>query len=426
MDTVLKKKNLLYDENPRKARNIVLLLAASLTLWITGYGIVMPVMAKRLQELGAGVDVLGYMTMAFAVGQFVLSPFMGFLADRYGRKPLILVALAGTALTNVALLVAQTAFLYVLIRLVQGAIGAGLLPASMGVVGDIFPEEKRGRWTGILMGSYGLGFILGPGVGGILYDSFGFVAPFAISAVLATLGFILALIVVPETRTKEERRIKAVNTETGSKSKGALPRPLYIFGTLLLLDFVAVFLFSFIEPQLAFYLYEDLRFSTTQFGLLVSFYGLAMVIGQVGLGQLSDKFGRMPLIVVGFILTSSFYFGLVLVQDFFLLIVASVIAGFGSALVVPALSAAYLDITSEQHRARIMGFKESAAALGSAIGPLLVAILSNSMNPISIFAISAVLALVSAAIALLVLKGLRQARVEEPEPKPQLEPELAA
>lgn len=79
---------------------IIGLLAASLALMMTGYGIILPVFARRLEELGAGVTALGFMTMGFAAAQFLLAPFMGSLADRWGRRPLILLSLAGFAVAN--------------------------------------------------------------------------------------------------------------------------------------------------------------------------------------------------------------------------------------------------------------------------------------------------------------------------------------
>ena len=150
----------------RGARTIVLLLAASVGLMMTGYGIVMPVFARRLDELGAGIVALGFMTMAFAFAQFALAPFMGNLADRFGRRPLVLLALAGVVATNVAYLLTASVEAYVVTRFLQGALSAGLLPASIAVVGEIFPGDSRGRWAGLLMGSYGAGFIFGPALGG--------------------------------------------------------------------------------------------------------------------------------------------------------------------------------------------------------------------------------------------------------------------
>lgn len=407
--------------DPRRARNIIILLAASVAVMMTGYGIIVPVMAKRLAELGAGVETLGFMTMAFAVGQLLLAPFMGSLADRFGRRPLILIGLAGEIVANLLFLSVNTTGLYIAVRFFQGAISAGLLPASMGIVGDIFPENKRAQWVGILMGSYGIGFIFGPGLGGLLYDNFGFVAPFGLSAALALLSLILTILMVPETRPATVRAAQAKLAKQAQKEGKAqsgviasLPRPLYLFGVLLSLDFLAVFVFAFIEPQLAFFIYDKLKFTSTEFGILVSAYGLAMAVGQLTLGKLSDRYGRKLLIGSGFLLNGFFYLGLTLFTEFWVLLVIAMLAGLGNALILPALSAYYLDISSEQHRSRIMGIKEAVAALGGAIGPLLVAVVSGWTTPQGIFTISAVLAGLAIALAMLVLKGK----------KPQAEPVL--
>lgn len=391
----------------RRARQVILLLAASVGLMMTGYGIVMPVFAKRLGELGSGVEALGLMTMAFAVAQLALAPFMGALADRFGRRPLILMALAGFVIANVAFILARSTGAFIGIRLFEGAITAGLLPASMAVVADIVPEAQRARWVGMLMGSYSAGFIFGPALGGFLFDTWGFAAPFTLSAGLALVGLLLALFLVPETRPEGARQPDAGQRQSGPTGQASLlaslPRPLYLLGTLLLLDFIGVFGFAFVEPRMVFYFYDDLAFTTTQFGLIVGGYGLAMVIGQLGLGRLSDRLGRKPVIFIGFGLNVFFYLGLIMVSQFSLLFVAAVIAGLGSALLAPALSAFYLDIAGEQHRSRVMGLKESAAALGGVTGPLVVAGINRWMTPQDIFMVAAGIMLSAAVLALLAL-----------------------
>src|SRR5512142_2808170 len=118
----------LMDTSSRRA---ILLLAGSVMLMETGYGIVMPIFAKRLGELGAGVETLGYMAIAFAIGQMLMAPILGSLADRIGRRPVILTALAGVTLANLGFLLMHSPIGYVLVRLGQGAITAGLLPASI-------------------------------------------------------------------------------------------------------------------------------------------------------------------------------------------------------------------------------------------------------------------------------------------------------
>lgn len=374
---------------------------------MTGYGLIIPVFARRVSELGAGVEALGFMTMAFAMAQFLLAPFMGSLADRFGRRPLILAALAGFVVANVAFLLARSIGMLTAIRLFEGAITAGLLPAAMSVVGDTVPEKERAKWVGIMMGSYSAGFIFGPAAGGFLYDIWGFAAPFTISAALGMAGLVLALVLVPETRP-ETKKVQ-VNERQAGTAGGAggllasLPRPLYLLLALLFLDFIGVFGFAFVEPRMVFYFYEALSYTTTQFGLVVGSYGLALVFGQMTLGRLSDRMGRRPVIALGFGLNILFYLSLGTITQFGLVLLGAVIAGLGGALLAPALSAFYIDITREQHRSRVLGFKESAAALGGVLGPLVVALVNRWITPQEVFMIAAGLMVVAVALALLAL-----------------------
>jgi len=388
----------------RQARRAILLLAGSVMLMETGYGIVMPIFAKRLGELGAGVETLGYMAIAFAIGQLIMAPILGSLADRVGRRPVILTALAGVALANLGFLLVNSSSGYVLIRMAQGAVTAGLLPASISFVADAVPDTQRARWVGLLMGSYGAGFIFGPALGGFLYDQGGFAAPFTVSAILAAVGLLATLILVPETR----RQISP-DKEPAPAIDRKLPDPRTWFNVdfrilpLLVLDFLEVSIFAFVEPQLAVYAYQGLHYTSSQFGLIVSLYGLSFVAGQFGLGRLSDRFGRRPLIVLGFIFKIIFYLGLTLANEFWLLVLAGVFGGVGGALISPALSAAYLDLTRETNRSRVMGLKESAAAMGGILGPIGVVIASQWMPPLDIFRVAAGFTLVGVLLAFFAL-----------------------
>jgi MFS family permease len=389
---------------------VVWLLTASLALLMTGYGIIFPVFARRLGEMGAGVEALGLMSMSFAVGQFIAAPAMGALADRIGRRPPILLALGTVIVANVLYLVADNVGLFVVSRFLVGALSAGLLPAAMAVVGDIMPADQRARWSGTLMGGYGVGFICGPTLGGVLYDQFGFVAPFAVSAVLGVVGLVFATLLVPETRPRTRVQATALRAVAPTVSPpAAFPRPLRIFLTLLALDFVSVFLFAFVEPQLAFYLYDNLGFSTAAFGMIVGAYGLALVLGQSVLGRVADRFGRRMPIAIGTLVGGTFYLGLVTLTDLNWLLVTTLVAGVGASLAGPSLSAAYLDITDEAHRSRVMGLKGAAAALGGVAGPLLVAVASRWLPPQGIFAVSACVAVGASLLALAVLRDAPQA-----------------
>ena len=402
--------------SPQRARNIIYLLAASVALMMTGFGIIMPIFARRLTEFGAGVEALGIMTMSFALTQLIAAPIMGTLSDRIGRKPLILIALFAFALANIGYLLAPNTAVFIAIRAIAGAFTAGLFPAAMGVVGDIMPEKERGRWIGIVMAGYGAGFVFGPVLGGVLYDSLGFAAPFIISAVLALFGLIAAAIFVPETRPASvrhrdalrSRRAKAMQPEQSHALWKALPRPLSIFFTLLFIDFIGAFAFAYVEPQMVFYFYDDLNWTTIQFGLVVGAYGLSMLLGQTILGQSSDRVGRKPIILIGVLLNATLYIGLAIITRFGVMMGVAVLAGLGSALIAPAASAFYLDITTPRYRGRILGIKESALALGGVLGPLTVAVTARFLTPQQIFLSAAAITILALLLALFLLREPEQ------------------
>lgn len=397
---------------PSQISTIILLLAASVALMMTGFGIIMPIFPRRLAEFGAGVEALGIMTMAFALTQMIASPVAGGLADRLGRKPMILVALIAFVLANLAYLVANSAAAFIIIRAVAGGFTAGLFPAAMGVVADIVPEKERARWIGIVMGGYGAGFVFGPVLGGLLYDSWGYSSPFLASAAMALLALIAAFVLVPETRPAAVRRRDALRLRREQAITQApdpsvwdiLPRPLYFFLALLLVDFIGNFAFAYVEPQMVFYIYNSLNWTTAQFGLVVGGYGLAMMLGQVFLGQVSDRFGRKPVIVAGMALNLLLYPGMAFIGDFWTLFGVAVLAGLGMALLSPALSALYLDITQPQYRSRILGIKGSVLSLGGVLGPLLVAVATRFLTPQEIFLSAAGLMVISILVALFLLR----------------------
>jgi len=379
--------------SPQRIRTVILLLASSVALLMTGYGIIMPIFARRLGEFGDGVSALGMMTMVFALSQLIFAPILGGLADRYGRRPIILLALAAVTASYVGYIFAPNTTIFIAIRGIAGGMTAGLFPAAMGVVADVVPEDRRARWVGIIMGSYAVGMIFGPALGGFLYDGWGYSAPFTLSAVVAFMALVAAILLVPETRTPEIRKRDALRakrstrdvTEKKQSAWAMLPRPLTIFGTLLFIDFVGSFAFAFMEPQMVFHMYDELAWTTVQFGIVVGSYGIAMVFGQLVLGQLSDRWGRKPLVMIGLLVSMSLYVGMAMLDSFTGMAIVAAISGLGQALYSPALSAFVLDITTEEHRSRVMGLKESSLALGGVLGPLLVAIVAPWTSPQGVF-----------------------------------------
>jgi multidrug resistance protein len=400
---------------PGRARNVILLLSASVALMMTGYGIVMPVFARRLGEFGDGVKELGFLTVAFALAQLVGAPVWGDVADRRGRRPVILLALVSVTLSYIGYILAPSTVIFIAIRAAAGFFTAGLFPSAMGVVADIIPEDRRARWVGIVMGSYAVGMIFGPALGGFLYDTWGYAAPFLLSALVAFLALLAAYFNIPETHSPEMRwreylqaRRRGIETIALKKSLwSVLPRPLHIITTLLFIDFIGSFGFAFVEPQMIFYFYDTLLWTTVQFGVVVGAYGIVMVLGQMLLGQLSDRLGRKLTILIGLFPNLFFYIGLAVLTDYNLMILVAALSGLGNAIMAPAVSAYYLDITPGEYRSRIIGLKESSLALGGVMGPLAVALIAPLTTAVGVFWIASVLGLISLLLAFLLQEPQR-------------------
>ncbi|RPJ45182.1 MAG: MFS transporter, partial [Chloroflexi bacterium] len=366
-------------------------LALCMALQSAGFVMILPLFARRFESFGAGVQALGMSALAYALASTVSAPFMGMLADRFGRRPIILLSLAAYVLAFSGYLFAASAWLFILLRGLAGVFTAGLIPAITSSVGDLASEHRRAQWIGIVNGGASIGWIVGPLFGGLLYDRFGYVVPFAASILMELCALLLAAFLVPETHTLSPHSAgPRLAWMRGFPALPALPA----FYQLMLISFGVMFAWAFIEPQLMFYAYDDLGWTSSRLGLVISTYGLACMFGEFALGQLSDRLGRKPVLVLGLALFSAQFIGLVIFRDVTFLVVSFILAGLGNAISDPALSAHILDITPPEQSARIMGLKATAGSLGNMLGPGLVVLLTPFVSPQVIFLIASALVIV--------------------------------
>jgi len=173
---------------------------------------------------------------------------------------------------------------------------------------------------------------------------------------------------------------------------------------LLLIAFGVLFARAFIEPQLMFCAYDELEWTSGRLGLAMSVYGLAVALGEFGLVGWSDRFGRKPILVLGLVLFTTQFGGLVLSGSFLWIAVGFVVAGLGNALFDPALNAYLLDIAPSAHKSEVMGMKSTASSLGSTLGPALVVLLTPQLLPRQVFLLALLMVLVLAAVAAVTLR----------------------
>lgn len=372
----------------RSYAGVLTALAACMALQMTGFVMVLPLFARRFESFGSGVEALGISAMAYALTGILAAPFIGILADRFGRRPIVLVALGAHILAFTGYLFAASAWLFILLRGLAGLFTAGLVPAMNSIVGDVAPQDRRGRWIGIVNGGASAGWIAGPLAGGLLYDRFGYAVPFAVAIAMACGALLIALLWIPETHAPAARSIRL---QSSWKAEWQALSARSTFALLLLITFGVMFAWAFIEPQFMFYAYDDLSWTSSQLGLVMSAYGLAFMLGEFGLGQLSDRAGRRPVLLIGLVLFSAQFAGLVLFRDAIWIVVSFLVAGLGNALYDPALSALILDITPPEHRAGLLGIKSTAGALGTLLGPALLVLFTPSTVPRMVFLMAAAL-----------------------------------
>jgi MFS transporter, DHA1 family, multidrug resistance protein len=346
---------------------------------------------------------------------FLFSTPMGTWSGRIGRKPILFISLAGFIVTNLLLAFVNVPLLFIPIRFVEGMLLSGLIPAAMSMVGDTIPLSKQGRWIGYLTTAQAVGFALGPGIGGLLSQTLGFTSPFLLSATIALAASLLAVFMVPETLPKhvrvEARPQKANRRALAQKpKKWPFARLIWLVAPFLVIDFGMIFTYPFVFPQFPFFFEKVLHYSTAQYGMLFSVYGMALAVFPLVLGRLSESLPKKPLIVIGSLLFSALLVVVLAAPLYSLLLAGAALAGLGSALVEPAMGSIYLAATTDDTHGQIMGLRGSAISLAIMLGPLAQALIGPWITPQITFAIGVVVSVSMALVAFLLLINPRQVK----------------
>ncbi|HEY71104.1 MAG TPA: MFS transporter [Anaerolineae bacterium] len=394
-------------------RRFLYLLTFCLALQMLGGSLLFTVYARKIATFGEGVAVFGLSATVFSITALIAAPQMGKLADRWGRRPVLMICLSAPVLTRIGLLLAPNEAVFIGVRALSGALTAGLIPASLSIVADIVPPEKRGRWIGFVNGGSTVGFALGPPFGGWLYDQWGLSLPFYATALASLFALLIPLFLIPETLPKTATRSSPDLTEPVQetprvKIADAIPRPYGRFLVLLVLTFSAVVAWRFIEPQFHFYIYDTLGWTSALFGACISGYSILSTLARIGLGQLSDRFGRKPILMIGLIVHAAQYVALLTTKSFYWLAVGVAGSGLGEGLFMPALNALYLDVVSKEYSARILGLREAIFSLAGLVGPALAVIAADSLLPRGIFTIGGSLIILSALLVPMVISRRNQ------------------
>ena len=391
----------------------VIFIFITLFLDIFGIGLVVPVLPGLVEELqGGSVEAashaVGWLGALYALMQFIFSPILGSLSDRFGRRPVILVSLLGAALDYLLLAWAPSMVWLFVGRIISGITAANFSAASA-YIADVTSPEKRAAGFGMIGAAFGLGFIAGPAVGGLLGE-FGLRLPFLVAAGVTALNWIYGVFVLPESLTPENRRAFDWLSVNPFKSLVALARWPVVSGLA-----GAQFLMNLshnIYPSL-WVLYTGFRYgwSTRTVGLSLCVVGLTSAIVQGALaGNIIRRMGERRAVLFGLGLMSVAMVCYGLATEGWIIFVTIILGSIGG-VAGPAEQSLISQAVPADEQGAVQGALNSLASVAGVIGPLVWTWIfaaslgtNGTLNfPGLAFIIAGVLTLIALAIAVRVL-----------------------
>lgn len=357
------------------------------TLWTTvaldlvGFGIVVPILGRYAERYGASGFEVGLLFASFSLAQLICAPLLGRLSDRIGRKPVILISLLGTAVGSFITGAAGALWVLFLGRIIDGASGASVAVAQ-GAVTDIAPVSDRPRLLGLLGAAFGVGFVIGPALGG-LASLGGTHVPFYVAGTLALINAAVAWFRLPETRPRSSLALQdlAIDEVPAPAVPANLSRPAVRLWGLAVVGFIAIVAFSGFEAT--FSLLIGARFGLTEAGVGAVFVGVGVVLVGVQAGlvrPVNVRLGTVSSLRVGLLFNVIGLGTLSVAESWLLLIVALAFLTVGQGLVSPNLSTLVAGGVPDERRGEALGFQQGVNAAGRVAGPAMAGVLYDRVS----------------------------------------------
>jgi len=360
----------------------------TLLIDVTGLGIIIPVLPKLIQELSHGslseaAAYGGWLISVYAIMQFVCSPIMGGLSDRFGRRPVLLFSLFGFGLDYLFLAFAPTLGWLFVGRVIAGIMGASFTTAGA-YIADISTPEKRAQNFGIIGAAFGLGFIIGPVIGGLL-GSYGSRIPFMVAAALTLLNWLYGLFILPESLKPENRRKFEWKRANPVGTLKSLFRYKVIAGLFVSLAFLYISSHA-VQSNWSYYSMEKFQWDERAIGISLGVVGLVSAIVQGGLIRIIiPKLGQERSVYVGLSLYALGFLLFGLATEGWMMYVITVVYCFGG-IAGPALQGIMSGIVPPNEQGELQGGFTSLISITAIVGPPLMnnlfAYFSGDRSPI--------------------------------------------
>lgn len=349
-------------------------IVITLVLDAMGIGLILPVMPDLITgiqggTLGDAALWAGVMATVFAMMQFVFGPVVGALSDTYGRRPVLLISLFVMCLDYIVMAVAQSLWLLLIARII-GGITAATHSTANAYVADISEPDQKSKNFGILGAAFGVGFVLGPVIGGLLAE-FGSRAPFYAAAILAGANMIFGYFVLPETVTDHIRRPfewRRANPVGAFRQIGRLPKLRVLVALFFIYEFALI-----VYPAIwAYFTKERFDWDPGMIGISLAVYGISMALVQAVLFRwVVDRYGETKTIIWGMGFEIFAFFVLVVIQSGPLALLFIPITALG-AVVTPAIQGQMSRMADDNQQGELQGVLASTRSVAQIFSPLVM------------------------------------------------------
>lgn len=375
---------------------------------VIGFGVIIPVIPELIRSLVGGTmsDAArygGWLLFAYAIMQFFFSPVLGNLSDKYGRRPILLISLFGFGVDYLFTAFAPTIFWLFIGRVIAGITGASITTATA-YIADVSPPDKRAQNFGMIGAAFGLGFIIGPAVGGLLAE-FGVRAPFIAAAILTLINWLYGFFVLPESLKPENRRDFSWKRANPVGSLMHLGRYPAVAG--LVVSFFLLYIASHaVQSTWSYYNIEKFKWSEAQVGISLAVVGIMVAFVQgVLIRKAIPALGQTKSVLIGLLI---YALGMVLfafASKGWMMYAFTVVYCLGG-IAGPALQGYISSHTPPNAQGELQGALTSLVSVTTIIGPLLMTYLFSWFTrpeqlyfPGAPFMMGALLLIISAVLA---------------------------
>jgi MFS transporter, DHA1 family, tetracycline resistance protein len=339
---------------------------------LVGFGFVIPLLPFYGLHFGGTAAEVTWLMACYSLAQLFFSPLLGRLSDRLGRRPVLLVSLAFSIAAYIWLGLADALWMLFAARLLAGA-GAGNIAAAQAYITDVTSPEARAKGMGMIGAAFGLGFTIGPWIGGQLAGSDPTTAALArpafAAAGMSALAFVLVLALLKESLPPEARHASA-GPGRWQLARQVLARP--TLRKLLVLFFATISAFAAMETTFALWANDAFNWGPQQVGYIFLFVGLVLVVVQgLLIGPLSRRFGEARLVLAGAALIAAGLAGTPFALSLPRLLVVTALLALGMGLLNPSMNSLISRQAGSDERGGVMGVSQSAGSLARIVGPLI-------------------------------------------------------